>query len=165
MSPTGKLEHRDYLHEEDSDPREAVSAALAASVPTEGSIVAYNMAFESGVLRKLAEQFPKYRKALLGMVSRLVDPLPVFREHVYHPAFRGSFSIKAVAPALLGNAASYEELEVGDGSAAQAAYLEMIHSKTSRTRKAELRRHLERYCKKDTQGMVDLVKWLFDKAS
>src|ERR1035437_5386082 len=33
--------------------------------------------------------------------SRLWDLLPVVRNHVYHPAFAGSFSLKAVLPVLV----------------------------------------------------------------
>ena len=39
-------------------------------------------------------------EALRDMISRLVDPWPVVKSHVYDGAFQGSFSIKAVAPAL-----------------------------------------------------------------
>lgn len=121
------------------------------------------MGFESGVLRTLAENFPKQRKALLSIVERLVDPLPTFRSFVYDPEFKGSFSIKDVAPAILGKGASYSGLIVGDGHEAQAAYLEMINASTGEARKAELRKSLIEYCRKDTKCMVDLVEWLFKK--
>jgi hypothetical protein len=35
----------------------------------------------------------------LAVRERLVDLLPIVADHVYHPAFGGSFSIKAVLPA------------------------------------------------------------------
>src|SRR5450759_1607652 len=41
------------------------------------------------------------RKRIKKIQSRLWDLLPVVRNHVYHPAFAGSFSLKAVLPALV----------------------------------------------------------------
>jgi len=162
--PSGKIMHCEYLHSTDTDPREAISRALVELVPESGSVVAYNMGFESAVLKTLAELFPKYRKGLLNIVDRLVDPLPIFRSSVYDPGFRGSFSIKQVAPAILGKSASYEEMDVGGGTEAQSAYMEMINPSTEKKRKEEIRKGLIDYCTKDTKGMVDLVDWLFEAA-
>src|SRR5207249_868715 len=81
------LEHREYLHSDDSDPREAVALALIALVPENGSVVAYNMGFEKSVLNGLAEIFPQHNEGLTRIAGRLVDPLPIFRAHVYDPAF------------------------------------------------------------------------------
>ena len=97
--PNGIPDHLEYLHDSETDPREAIAKALVSMVPKTGSVIAYNMAFERQVLLALAKQFPKYRGALEGIAQCLVDPLPVIRAHVYYPAFCGSFSIKAVAPA------------------------------------------------------------------
>jgi hypothetical protein len=155
--PGGKLEHAEYLHNPNTDPRAAIAAALCEAVPKKGSIVAYNKGTEGGILRKLAGQFPKYRAALTSMAERLVDPLPIFRSHVYDPAFNGSFSIKFVAPALLGKDASYEGLSVAHGQAAQAAYLALLGEGTSAEEKKSLREGLIQYCKKDTYSMVMLA--------
>jgi hypothetical protein len=118
------------------------------------------MGFERGVLRHLADEVPVHREALNSIADRLVDPLPLFRAYVYAPGFAGSFSIKAVAPAILGESASYEGMEVGEGAEAQASFLEMIRRGTEPDRKAELRQALLDYCRKDTGGMMDLVFWL-----
>jgi hypothetical protein len=163
-APGGPLKHREYLHDEDSDPRRGLAEALLSLIPKKGSIVAYNMGFEAGVMKRLAEQFPKHRKALLELVSRLVDPLPIFREHVYDPAFRGSFSIKDVAPALLGDAFGYDGMEVAGGSEAQVAWLELISKNTSKVRRQALKEQLLAYCAKDTEGMVQLVAFLEKEA-
>ena len=160
----GKLGHCEYLHSTDTDPREDISRTIVELVPESGSVVAYSMGFESGVLKTLADLFPKYRNGLLNIVDRLVDPLPIFRSSVYDPGFRGSFSIKQVAPAILGKSASYEEMDIGGGTEAQSAYMEMINPSTEKKRREELRRGLIEYCTKDTKGMVDLVSWLFEAA-
>lgn len=159
-----KLAHREYLHDNDSDPREALCRALVKSVPKTGSVVAYNMGFERGVLSSLAEMFPRYRARLRDIEERLVDPLPLVRSHVYDPEFRGSFSIKTVAPALLGESASYTEMFVSDGNEAQVAYLKMVDPRTQASEKERIRCALLEYCRKDTIGMAELVDWLFQSA-
>jgi len=163
--PGATVEHAEYLHTDGSDPREHVARSLTKSVPDAGSVVAYNMAFERGVLSDLAEAVPEHRTVLLNIARRLVDPLPLFRAYVYDPGFKGSFSIKAVAPAILGHAASYEGMEVGEGSQAQTAFLEMIHPDTPARRREEVARALLEYCRKDTEGMMKLVFWLQSQAT
>jgi hypothetical protein len=108
----------------------------------------------------MAAAFPSYADALLEASERLVDPLPIFRNHVYDPAFKDSFSIKSVAPAILGAQASYKGMPVPDGNAAQRAFVEMIAAGTPPERKAVLKRDMLAYCKKDTEVMVQLVDWL-----
>lgn len=164
-SPTSKLEHREFLNLTNKDPREDLAKALVSAIPSKGNVVAYNMGFENGVIKALAEQFPKLKTDLLDISERLVDPLPIFRAHVYDPQFKGSFSIKEVAPAILGNAASYEGMNVGDGSEAQSVYLRMIDEKTSAKDKEKHRKDLIEYCTKDTLGMVLLVDWLFKQTN
>ena len=56
---------------------------------------------------------------------RLWDLLPVVRNHVYHPAFAGSFSLKAVLPALVPNM-TYDGMEVADGTDAGLAWESLI---------------------------------------
>ena len=156
----GKLVEREYLHDEPCDPRAALAAALVKSIGPRGSIVAYNKGFEAACIRGLAEQFPKLKKKLFAFVDRLVDPLPIFRACVYDGGFMGSFSIKAVAPAILGKKASYDGLAVADGQAAQRAFVEMVAKETVAGRKRELRVGLLEYCRKDTEEMAGLVAWL-----
>ena len=118
------------------------------------------MGFEKQVILALAEQFPKIKKHLTSLAERLVDPLTIFRSHVYDQNFKGSFSIKDVAPAILGNDASYDGMAVGNGSEAQAAFLNLISAELGPKKKETLARELLAYCKKDTLGMVELVWWL-----
>lgn len=157
------LTHGEYLHPKDTDPRHGLAESLLSAIGTEGSIVAYNARFEAGCLKALAEHLPAYRSRLEAVIARLVDPLPILREAVYDPAFLGSFSIKKVAPALLGADLSYEGLEVGDGEMAQLAYAEMVHPESEPGRREELRRALLEYCRQDTYAMVLLVRWMLNE--
>ncbi len=159
-TPEAPLEHLAFLHTGSDDPRPALIPKLIADCGTEGSIVAYYRRFESERIAEMAEFSPEHAEALLALNARMVDPLPIFREHVYDPAFEGSFSLKSVAPALLGAESSYEGMLVGNGGDAQRAFEELIAEKTSLARKEELIKAMLAYCEKDTMEMVLLVKWL-----
>jgi hypothetical protein len=135
---------------------------LVHALDGEGSIVSYNMGFEAGCMEALAEAFPQFAKALRNAIARLVDPLPIFRAAVYDKAFEGSFSIKAVAPAILGSQSSYEGMIVADGGAAQRGFVELLSPDLPKDRRRELRQSMLEYCRKDTMEMVALVKWLID---
>lgn len=160
---TGPLVNGEFLHEQNSDPRQRLVEALAEVLKQAKSIVAYNKGFESARMKRLAEVFPKYSGILLDACERLVDPLPIFRNYIYDPNFKDSFSIKSVAPAILGEAASYVGLEVPDGGAAQRAFVELIDLKTPADRKSELRSAMLAYCRKDTEVMAQLVGWLISQ--
>lgn len=155
-----ELEHYEYLHLVQTDPREALIESLLKACGTEGSIIAYFGKFEAERIQELSEFSPRHKEALLKLVDRIVDPLPIFREHVYDNEFKGSFSLKNVGPALLGKSFSYKDMIVGDGGACQRAWEEMINAQTSASRKDELKQGILEYCKKDTFVMVELVKWM-----
>src|SRR5262249_59921534 len=86
-----------------------------------------------------------------------VDLLPVVREHVYHPAFMGSFSIKRVAP-VLAPAVGYDDLEgVADGAAAATALARLARGMLeSADEEAALRRSLLADCKRDTLALLEV---------
>ncbi len=127
---------------------------------TKGSIVSYNKTFEMGVIKKLSEFDPKNKKKLLALLDRFVDPHPIFRSSVYHPDFKGSFSIKYVAPALLGSKLSYENLEIGGGSVAQVFADQILRGNITGAEKEKISQQLYDYCRQDTLAMVELVNWL-----
>lgn len=88
------------------------------------------------------------------IIERLVDLLPVAAKHYYHPSQKGSWSIKAVLPAVVPSL-NYSTLDgVQDGSAAMAAFQEAIHPSTAAPRKVEITAQLKAYCKLDTYAMV-----------
>jgi hypothetical protein len=62
---------------------------------------------------------------LLSINDRVVDLLPMTRQHYYHPAMKGSWSIKAVLPTIAPDL-RYDELEVGNGGDAQNALGEIV---------------------------------------
>jgi hypothetical protein len=156
LSRTGKLEQREFLDTSGQDPSRAFAKALLAACGERGPIFVYNASFETARIRELAERLPRSAQALLALNERVVDLLPVAREHYYHPNQQGSWSIKAVLPALCPDL-DYGDLEgVQDGGMAQAAFLEAVALETSKARKAQIERQLLDYCRLDTYALVRL---------
>ncbi len=115
--------------------------------------------FEEMILRQLIACFPDLAAALSAIVSRIKNLLPVVRDHYYHPAMEGSWSLKAVLPAVAPDL-SYAALgEVQDGTGAQAAYLEAIGPAISGDRREQLVNDLRAYCKMDTFALVRLCQF------
>jgi hypothetical protein len=152
----GTLEHREHLDLSGASPVQAFADALLAAVGKKGPILVWNQSFEATRVRELAETLPARAQALLALVDRMVDLLPIYRGHYYHRDMRGSWSIKAVLPTVAPDL-DYSNLDVGDGGAAQSAYLEAIDPATLTERREELRVHLLAYCERDTLAMVRLA--------
>lgn len=156
LGKDGKLACKDFLDLTGTDPSEAFVQALVDACGRTGPVFAYNAGFEKSRIQELAERFKAHRKPLLAIVDRLVDLLPIARNHYYHPSQQGSWSIKAVLPAVVPDL-SYDDLEgVQDGGMASEAYLEAISPATLRARKQRIRRDLLEYCRLDTYAMVRL---------
>ena len=150
----GKLEHREYLCNEDKDPREEFTQTMLDALGTKGSIVIYT-SYETGILNSLIEHFPQYAAELQSVIDRFVDLYAIIRRNYYHPKFYGSFSLKYVLPALVPEM-SYENLSIQDGMQASLDYLRMIDSATSEDEKARIRSDLLTYCGQDTLAMVKI---------
>lgn len=157
-----ELIHYEHLHTEPSDPRPHLIPKLIKACKGEGSVVAYYGQFEAGRIQEMEDYAPEFKDELEQIRTRIVDPLPIFREYIYDREFADSYSIKSVGPAILGKNFSYENMLVGEGGAAQRAFEEIISTKTPISRKNELTDALIEYCKKDTLVMVELVKWLYN---
>jgi len=154
LTRTGKLEQQAFLDITGADPSKAFAQSLIAACDERGPIFVYNAGFETARIRELADRFPRMARQLLALNERVVDLLPVAREHYYHPSQKGSWSIKAVLPALCPDL-SYDDLEgVQNGGMAMDAFKEALSPKTSAVRKAEIERQLLSYCELDTYAMV-----------
>jgi hypothetical protein len=154
----GRLEHREFLDLSGDSPLARFVAALQDAVQGTGPILVWNQGFEAGRLRELAELFPDQSSSLLGIVDRMVDLLPIFRGHYYHPAMRGSWSIKRVLPTIAPEL-DYGSLEIGNGGDAQLGYLRAIAPETPAVEKERLRQQLLDYCGRDTLAMMRLAQW------
>jgi hypothetical protein len=157
-SPTA-LHEEAFLDISGAAPMRGCAERLIQSLGRTGPILTYS-AFERTVIRRLAARFPDLADPLLALTDRVSDLLPLVKAHYYHPAMKGSFSIKAVLPTVAPQL-SYATLgEVSDGTAAQAAFEEAIDPATTPGRRQRLEQALRDYCALDTLAMVALVRRL-----
>ena len=156
----GGYEHFEWLADGPGDPRPQIAEALAEACAGARTILAYNAGFEKTCLRGLGAALgPKPARAMQDIETRIEDLLPVVRDHVYHPDFGGSFSLKAVLPALVPDLA-YEGLEISDGSTASVELVRLIFDGDSIAPEERQRvgNALLRYCALDTMGVVRLLE-------
>lgn len=161
----GTLEHCEWLPEAPGDPRPEMARRVAAACAGARTVVAYYSAFEKARLEELACAVPDYAAALLDVVARLKDPLPVVRDHVYHPAFGGSFSLKAVLPALVPDL-DYSDLVIREGETASRELMQLVTGEPvlAPGERAARREALLRYCERDTLAMVRVLSRLRELA-
>ena len=139
--------------------------ALITECGVQGPIFVYNAAFEKTRIKDLADRFPQLSSALLAINDRVVDLYPIAKNRYYHPSQKGSWSIKAVLPAVIPEL-RYGDLEgVQDGGMAMEAYMEAIAPQTTAARKEEIQKQLLKYCELDTYAMVKLWQFFSGRAN
>jgi len=157
------LVHHEWLADDpgDRDPRPALAEALVAACAGARRIVAYYASFERECVRQLAAAVPRLAPELERIERRLVDLLPLIRNHIYHPDFGGSFSIKRTLPALVPGL-SYADLKIREGETATLELMRLLFTgdELPPGERAELREALRRYCERDTWAMVRMLEQL-----
>ncbi len=153
-----QLTEQSFIDLSGREPSETFAKALITACHEPIPIFVYNAGFEKTRISELANKFPELAQDLLALHSRVVDLLPIARAYYYHPSQKGSWSIKAVLPALCPDPnLHYDKLDgVQDGGMAMSAFVEAIAPQTTPARKAEIERQLLDYCKLDTYAMVRL---------
>jgi len=159
---TGEVRHEEFLHKDVSDPRKVFAESLLESLGDRGSICVYSP-YERSILEQLATAIPSLGQTLSGIVARLWDLFPIIRDHYYHPAFGGSYSIKSVLPAMVPSLA-YDDLAIKEGGHAASQYYRMVFVETDWVERAKIEEALLAYCKRDTLAMVELRRSLKEKA-
>jgi predicted RecB family nuclease len=158
-----RLIHHEFLADGTGDPRRAFTESLLAVAGDHDDPILVYSPFESRVLENLAATFTDLRGEIGAVRARLVDLLPIVRDCVYHVDFRGSFSIKQVAPALAPGF-GYGDLDgVAEGGAAAAAWREIASSAPGDERATSLRRQLLAYCARDTLALVEVHRALRER--
>ena len=100
----GTMEHKEFLGDENTDPRTNLITQMLSDITSTGSIMAYNQSFEMSRIKELADFDTDRKDELLALNERFVDLIVPFRGRgYYHPDFNGSFSIKSVLPAMFPN--------------------------------------------------------------
>ncbi len=157
----GSLEHREFLAQEGLDQRELLAQRLCEEIPSDATVLAYNMSFEKGVITHLASSYEELGAHLLSINENMRDLMTPFQQrHYVTPSMQGSYSIKYVLPALVPEMEkAYKELEgVQNGGEAMNAFAGL--SKLDDEEKQKVRKALLEYCKLDTLAMVKVLKQL-----
>jgi predicted RecB family nuclease len=154
----GQARHVEWLAEGTGDPRAPLARALVEALRGARTIIVYHAPFEVGRLRELQEAVPELAGELESIIARVVDLLPMVRAYVYHPDFRGRFSLKKVAPALV-EGLRYEGMEIGEGGEASRALEAMVlrPETMKRGERGRLRRALLAYCEQDTRATMGVL--------
>ena len=91
------------------------------------------------------------------LFDRVADLMVPFRKkHLYTPDMNGSYSLKAVLPALVPDL-SYSNLEIQEGGSAGLTY-ESLYNDTGPESIATKRENLLKYCELDTLSMVRILE-------
>lgn len=155
-----EVAHREFLHRDSKDPRDAFAHSLWEAIGGAGSILVYS-SYEITRLRSLAAAgFPYAREMCEKLEDLGVDLLKIVQEHVYLKEFRGSYSIKAVLP-VMAPGHGYSDLAIRDGSMAASEYKRMVAETTSSAVAGEIAANLLAYCRRDTEAMVELYAALW----
>ena len=78
-----------------------MSKAIIESCSNAAIVVAHNAPFEKRCIRDIADYVGGTAASKLEEINtKFVDLFPIVRNNVYHPDFKGSFSIKSVLPSF-----------------------------------------------------------------
>ena len=157
----GEIKHFEFLAEAnpDIDPRIDFVKQLIHNCGNEGDVIVYNIGFEKGKLNDLATLYPEYATELNDIIDRLVDlMIPFQKKWYYTPEMKGSYSIKAVLPALVPEL-SYQNLEIKEGGTASSTFVQIVNGEFEGDIE-KTRTDLLEYCKMDTYAMVKILEKL-----
>ncbi len=156
----GTYGHVGYLAEGSHDARPELARAMLAATAGAERVVMYTP-FERTRIRSLQKSEPDLAVALKQLEDKLIDLHPVIRDHVYHPDFLGSFSLKYVLNPLVPEL-TYDDLVIVDGLVAsvEIARLLFVAQKVSPAERDRVRQDLLDYCERDTWAMVKLLERL-----
>jgi len=153
-----KVKHFYFLARGEKDPRPELLDRLEKEIGQTGSVIVFNKTFEIGVMKKLAEDFPEYESFIKGTIRRIIDLARPFKNFdYYNPIQKGSYSLKAVLPAITGK--SYSNLEIDNGTDASMKYF-YSHIRADLKNIDEIRNNLLKYCCLDTEGMIWIIEEL-----
>lgn len=160
----GELLHKEFLAESGMDPRRKLAEQLVKDIPKDVCVTAYNMMFEKGRIKELAEIFPDLSEHLMNIHNHIQDLMIPFSERMYYcKDMQGSYSIKYVLPALFPNdpELNYHNLPlIHNGGEAMNIFPKIKDMSKEEQKKA--RYGLLKYCELDTYAMVKVWEKLKD---
>jgi len=162
--PGGTYTHSAFLAEGPEDARPKLAAAMVRATAKAERVVTYT-GFEKTRIRDLQQAVPDFAAQLAALEAKLLDLHPVVKNCVYHPDFRGSFSLKDILTPLVPEL-TYNDLVIVDGRVAsvEIARLLFVADKIPKHERDRVRQELLDYCQRDTWAMVRLVECLRELA-
>ena len=158
-----EITHIEYLSESEGDGRRALAERMIEDLSDEGSIVVYSMAAERSRIREMASWFPDLSNELLAIENRLFDLHPLVKKCLSYPKFFGRSSLKIVQSIVPG--LDYDDLEIDNGEEAMGAMGLMMRGLVGPSDVANLRERLLRYCERDTEATVRVLRLLREIAT
>jgi hypothetical protein len=159
--PGAPLQHKEYLHTENTLPVRDLLAELVKDIGPEGTVLVWHESFEKGRNVEMASLAPEYNAFLYGLNDRVLDLKTPFSEMWFvDKDFYGSASIKDVLP-ILAPDLSYKELAVQGGNTAQRVWMDLVQQGLHQDRRDELLNDLRKYCHLDTLAMVRIWEVLY----
>ena len=157
-APGATLQHTEFLGATGTDPRRQVAENLCRDIPASACVLAWNMGFEKGRIRAMAEMFPDLAPHLMAIHGNIRDLMTPFqKQHYYTRDMKGSSSIKKVLPSLFPDdpELDYGALEgIHNGSEAASAFQYLAELPPAE--QEAVREQLLRYCELDTLAMVKI---------
>mgnify|MGYP004469869017 FL=1 len=163
--PNEEVIHKEFLADERTDPKRDMVQHLCADIPEGAIAMAYNFSFEKNVLRMLSEEVPEAAHHLMAIHNRMIDLMVPFKDRlVYRPSMCGSYSIKAVLPALCGDDKSldYHALPVVHNGGEAMEVFANLRNITDREEVQRIREGMLMYCGLDTLAMVKIIQKLYE---
>lgn len=162
--PDGSVTHAEHLAEGPTDARPRLAEAMVRATAAADRVVTYT-AFEKTRIRELQQAVPDLARELKALEDKLIDLHPVVKNCVYHPDFRGSFSLKYILTPLVPDL-TYNDLVIVDGRVAsvEIARLLFVANRIPRHERDRVRQDLLAYCERDTWAMVRLLERLRELA-
>ena len=163
-SPGSVTGHDEFLAPEGVDPRRLVAEALVRDLAGgSGSVVVWNQGFEKARLKELAAWYPDPAEGLDAINDRIVDvAAPFCSKDYYDLAFKGSWSVKSVLPALFPDDPdlNYDNLDmVHNGGEASEAFRD-LHLVEDAAERERVRKALLKYCALDTLATAKILNFL-----
>lgn len=158
-SAESELQHISYISPVGADDRINFIKHFLKATELPGQVLVFNTLMEKGVLFKLMNDFPQYKKDILERINRIIDIEIPFKElYYYHPAQQGSFSLKAIGNAIL-NRNEFLNSQVKSGEEAMAVYNELFYEENINEIPEKLS-YLQKYCFTDTYVLYEVVEAL-----
>lgn len=162
MQEDGSVEHKTFISIHDD--RRDFAESLIASIPKEGSVVAYNaFGAEKRRMDELGVYFKDLQKDLQQITKRLIDlQLPFELGIVYDTRMRGYYSLKQLMSMLDGEGYGGLDIQQGMEAVFEWRHLDMEDDLVDSDK---IIQELNEYCSMDTYAMIVVYKWLIKIAN